>query len=260
MSEFDNLYLCPRCDHIAPFNEEGMVCEKCAFEDCYVARHINEGTRKFWINKEEELDDWRFEKRFSSIIKKAVPDDKDLVKSFNKSVKEIFRMFNENRENMQDIFPSFVRDYKRTTGERERGFQRKKHTKPKRSMYKQKQNSLRGMIYEGAMKKFCTEHILFDIVRLPITYFDKGENEHRTYEPDFWFLYDNLEIPVEFKTYSRGDLVKSRFIKGIKQSRKYGHLSFLTHSNPNKYSAIIVCCPEEKKFSCALVGENTERI
>jgi hypothetical protein len=258
MSEFDNLYLCPICDNVAPLHTGNMICDECGFKDCYVARHVNEGTRKFWIKKEETLGDWRFEKRFLTMIKNGIAEDKELVKAFNKSVKELFRVFKENKNNLERFFPKYVRDYKRTTGRRETGWRHKSPTSM--SVSKQKQNSLRGMIYEGAMNKFCAMHDLFDPILIPIPFYDKQLAKHYDYEPDFWFYFNELQIPVEFKTYEKGGMVKSKFIQGIKQSRRYGNLSFLTHINPNKYSAIIVCCPEERKFSCALVDENAKRI
>jgi len=99
-----------------------MVCDKCGFEGCFVARHINEGTRKFWIRKEANSDNWRFESRFKTMMKNVTPDDKELVKVFTKSVKELFREFVANKNDLENIFPKFTRDYKRTTGRRETGW------------------------------------------------------------------------------------------------------------------------------------------
>jgi len=258
MSEFDNLYLCPLCDNVGPLNSESVVCEECGFQDCFVARHINEGTRKYWIRKEESLANWRFEKRFKTMMKDVTPDDGELVKSFTKSVKELFRIFIESKNNLDDIFPKFVRDYKRTTGRRETGWKHKQSSS--KSFQKQKQSSLRGMIYEGAMNKFCETHESFETVRVPIPYYDKQRELHSDYEPDYWFNFNGLQIPVEFKTYDKQGMVKSNFKKGVKQSRRYGHLSFLTHKNPKKLSALIVCCPEERTFSCAVVDDRAKRL
>ena len=231
-----------------------MLCDECSFEPCFVARHINEGTRKFWIKNEESLGDWRFENRFSTMIKNAIPADKELVRCFKKSVKELFRLFEENKDNLHQVFPSFIRDYKRTTGRRETGWKRSG------SVTKQKQGSLRGTLYEGAMNNLSNMHELFEPVRVPIQYYDKKMEKQSDYEPDYWFSFNGQQIPVEFKTFGKGNMVKSNFIRGIKQSRRYGHLSFLTHNNPQKYSAIIVCCPEERKFSCAIVDDDITRI
>lgn len=258
MSEFDNLYLCPVCDNVGPLNPDDLTCDKCDFKSCYVARHINEGTRKFWIQKEESLGNWRFEKRFSTMMKNVIPDDKELIKIFSKSVKELFRTFQQNKNNLRDIFPNYTRDYKRTTGRRERGWKGK--GPGAKSITMQKQSSLRGIIYEGAMNKFCEEHELFEPIRIPVPYYDDKRELQTDYEPDFWFNFNGQQIPVEFKTYEKTKMVKSNFIRGIKQSRKYGHKSAITHNNPKTYSAIIVCCPEERKFSCAIIDDKVKRM
>ena len=254
MSEFDNLYLCPMCDNVGPINNEQLTCSECEYELCFVAKHINEGTRKFWIEKEVELGNWRFEKRFTTMIKDAIPEHKGLVKRFQKAVKEVFRLFEKSKDDLENVFPKYTRDYKRTTGRRETGWKRKV------SDTKQKQSASRGSLYEGAMNNLLKNNDSFEPVRIPIPYFDKQMETEMEYEPDFWFLFDDQEIPVEFKTFGKGGMVKSKFIRGIKQSRRYGHLSYLTHNNPQKYSAIIVCCPEERKFSCAIVDDNAKRI
>ena len=255
MSDFDNLYLCPVCDNTGPLNLDSMICDECGFEGCFVARHINEGTRKFWMRKEANLDNWRFENRFKTMMKNVIPDDNELVKVFMKSVKDLFREFISNKNDLENIFPKFTRDYKRTTGRRETGWKNKTGSK---SITKQKNSSLRGAIYEGAINHFCESHELFENVQTPIPYFDKQRQLHSDYEPDIWFNFNSQQIPVEFKTYAKQDMVKSKFKNGIKQSRRYGHLSFITHNNPNKLSALIVCCPEERTFSCAIVDQKAD--
>jgi len=257
VSEFDNLYLCPVCDTTGPLNLDSMRCDECDFEECFVARHINEGTRKFWMRKEANLDNWRFENRFKTMMKNATPDDNELVKVFTKSVKDLFREFTSNKNDLESIFPKFTRDYKRTTGRRETGWKNKTSSK---SISKQKNSSLRGAIYEGAINHFCKSHELFENVHIPIPYYDKQRQLHSDFEPDIWFNFNSQQIPVEFKTYAKQGMVKSKFKNGIKQSRRYGHLSFMTHNNPNKLSALIVCCPEERTFSCAIVGQKADTI
>ena len=184
-----------------------MVCGKCGYDCCFVAKHINEGTRKYWIKKEESLANWRYDKKFTVMMKNATPDDTQLVKFFIKSVKEIFTAFVENKNNLDDYFPKYVRDYKRTTGRRETGWK----TKGSKSVLKQKQSSLRGAIYEGAMVKFCENHDYFDPILVPIPYYDKQENIHTDYEPDFWFNFGGKQIPIEFKTFGKQNMEKSKF-------------------------------------------------
>ena len=252
MSDYDNLYLCPVCDNVGPLKSNSMNCDECGFEGCFVARHINEGTRKFWMRKEAELDDWRFEKRLKTAMKNVAPEDGDLVKVFTKSVKELFKQFIANKHDLEDIFPKFTRDYKRTTGRRETGW------KSAKSVTKQKNSSLRGSIYEGAITHFSEVHEFFESISSPIPYFDKQREKYTDYEPDLWFNFNGQQIPVELKTYDKQSMVIPRQKNGIKQSRRYGHLSFMTHNNPNKLSALIVCCPEERTFSCAIVGEKAD--
>ena len=166
-------------------------------------------------------------------------------------------MFRKNKNNLHNIFPVYVRDYKRTTGRRDTGWKRKQGAK---STLKQKQASQRGQIYEGAIAKFCENHELFTPVKVPIPYYDKQRDIDSDYEPDFWFNFNGQNIPVEFKTYDKQGLVKSNFKKGLVQSRRYGHLSFMTHHNPNKLSGLIVCSPEERKFACAIVDDRVKRM
>ena len=87
------------CDYVDSICDDELTCGKCGHEPCFVARHINEGTRKFWIEKEQELGNWRFEKRFSTMIKDSIPKDKELIKNFQKSVKGVFKLFGLNKNN-----------------------------------------------------------------------------------------------------------------------------------------------------------------
>jgi len=270
MSEFDNLYICPNCDYVDSMSDDNnLVCDKCKFEGCFVARHINEGVRKFWIQKEETLADWRFENRFLNMIKFHGIEDKNLNKMFIKSVKELFKLMMDNKINLQDLFPKYARDFEKTYGKRNRGWDNKKKKKhdakrkkkvKTKSMWKQKRTSLRGILYEGAFNKLCDKHHLFENIKIPIRYYDKQLEDYEYYEPDFWFNYNGVQIPVEFKTFEKGKMLKNKFIKGLNQSRKYGHLSSLYGKNPNKYSAVILCSPEERLFSCAVVDDKIKQI
>ena len=251
MSEFDNLYLCPKCDYVGSITDDKLECEKCSHQGCYVARHINEGTRKFWIRKEQNSSGWRFEKKIATMYKDGLPDDKNMIKQFQKIVKHIFSQFGQHKDDLENIFPQFIRDYKRTTGRRERGWRKNI------SAAKQVRNSLRGMIYEGAVNHFTNNLENFEQVRLPIPYVDKNGKD-REFEPDYWFNFNGYKIPVELKTYDKGRMAPATIKKGIKQSRKYGNLSVA--GNPHKFSGIIVCNPEERLFSCIIMDENIERL
>ena len=257
MSEYDNLYLCPVCDNVDQIVNNIMTCDLCGFQDCFVAKHINDGTRKYWIRREQNLGPWRFDNQFKTMLKNSIPENNELNKNFTKAVKGIFMEFVKSKDKLEEIFPKFTRDYKRTTGRRDTGW---KYKQGRKSVSQQKNSSLRGIIYEGAMNHFCGLSDDFDIVKIPIEYYDKARDIDTDYEPDFWFLYNDETIPVEFKTFEKQAMVKKNFMRGIKQSRRYGNISYLTHNNPNKYSAMIVCCPEERTFSCVVLDQKAERL
>ena len=253
MSEFDNLYLCPRCENIDSLHTNDMVCDNCGYESCFVAKHINEGIRKHWSNIESKGGAWRREKRVSSIVKKHTPSDKKITKKFHKLATYMFEFLNNNKNDMHEIFPKFTRDYKRTTGERETGW------KDFRSATKINRDSARGILYEGAFNRAYENHDAFERIIEPITIVN-DDQEEKYFEPDSWVLLDGYRIPVEFKTYKKGGLVKSKFLKGLRQSRRYGKLSSLMGDNPLQYSGLIICCPEERKFASVLMDSRIERI
>ena len=207
------------------------------------------------MKRESDFGRWRFENKFKPMMKNVLVEDKELARVFTKSVKDLFNEFVAKRDDLTEIFPKFTRDYRKTTGKRESGWKRRNGSA---SITKQKNSSLRGVIYEGAIGKFCESHDLFENIRVPIPYFDKRRQIEADYEPDFWFNFHGLNIPVEFKTFAKQNMVGPKIKKGVAQSRRYGHLSFLTHNNPNKISALIVCCPEERLYSCAIVGQRAD--
>ncbi len=254
MSEFDNLYFCPKCGHVDLLHTDDMNCDNCDFESCVVARHINEGIRKHWIKVESRGPSWRREKRVSTIVKKHIPDDKKTIKEFNRFAKHMFDFLDNNRDKMDEIFPKFTRDYKRTTGERDKGW------KNTRSAAQTNRDFTRGVLYEGAFQKAYVNHNQFERIYEPITYVNDNQEE-KEFEPDAWFIFEENRIPVEFKTYGEGSLVESKFNKGLRQSRKYGRLSNRYFgNNPNEYSGLIICSPEERKFASVLMDSRIDRI
>ena len=139
MSKYDNLYLCPICDNVGQLRLQPIVCDKCGFGRCFVARHINEGTRKFWMKRESDFGRWRFENKFKPMMKNFLVEDKELARAFTKSVKDLFNEFVANRDDLTGIFPKFTRDYRKTTGKRESGWKRRNGSA---SITKQKNSSL----------------------------------------------------------------------------------------------------------------------
>jgi len=253
MSQFDNHYLCPKCGHVDELHPNNLICEICDFNPCFVAKHINEGDRKWWIRIEEDGGKWRRKKNLSSKLKKHLPEDKNLVKEFQKIVGELFGYLDQNKENMDSIFPKWTRDYSRTTGKRtQQGW------KEKRSAKKVKQSSVRGKLYEGAFNEAIKQNEQFEQIFTPISYSYNGKEFE--FEPDAWLWLENSQIPVEFKTFEEGKMVPNKFNRGLKQSRKYAKHSKLLGKNPKEYSALIICCPEERKFASALIDNRIEKI
>ena len=252
VSEYDNLYLCPRCEHVGPLNDEDMTCEKCEYDSCFVAKHITEKNRRRWMKIEEDGVNWRKEKRITNMLKNHLPHNKDLAKAFTKSIGRFFAYMSNHKHGMDKLFPKFTRDYQRTTGERV-----KRHWNDHRSAAQIKHDSIRGVLYEGAFQRFASDKEEFERVYEPFV-IENVNDEIKLFEPDMMFLWKGLKIPVEFKTYAKGALVKKKIQKGIKQSRRYGRLSKYLGTNQGAYSCLILCCPEERKYSCVVIDRNVD--
>jgi|TARA_B100001094_G_scaffold333242_1_gene409779 hypothetical protein len=282
MSEFDNLYLCPKCEHTDSLHQDDMICDKCGFTQCFVAKHIPASDRRYWIDVEVNGKPWRKEKRVSNMVKQHLPEDKKIIKVFDKLASELFLFLSNNKDDIDSQLPEFTRDYKRTTGRRSKGWRSSKFN------VKFGRATSRGILYEGAFNKILTGHEKFEPVLAPLVMLEDAElwsdwkssdqysvddeynataisEEHEEeliyFEPDGWFLYEGQRIPIEFKTYGKGGLVKKNFIKGLTQSRKYASLSQTYHGkNLNHYSALIICCPEERKYASVLMDNRIEKI
>ena len=278
MSQFDNLYLCPRCEHTDLLHAEDMICDKCGFKHCFVAKHISSSDRRYWVDLELNGDAWRKEKRVATMVKQHLPKDKNITKSFEKLVSQMFATLSTNKDQIDSYFPEFTRDYKRTTGKRNKGW---KSSKPN---LRQGRAATRGLLYEGAFNRILSEHDQFQPVFTPAIMLEDAtlweelksngddlseehleqaydETELIYFEPDGWFLHEGQKIPIEFKTYGEGGLVRKNFLKGFSQSRRYASLSNTYHGeNPNHYSALIICCPEERKFACLMLDDRIEKV
>ena len=95
-------------------------------------------------------------------------------------------------------------------------------------------------------------------ILIPIEITEKGEEID--FEPDAWFLYNGQKIPVEFKTKESGSMAIKKFSKGLKQSRRYGKYSRNLGINPNCYSGIIFCSPEDRIFTFAIIDEKIDSL
>ena len=253
MSEYDNLYLCPRCEHVGPLSDKDMTCEKCEYDSCFVAKHITEKNRRRWMKVEEDGVNWRKEKRITTMLKNHLPDNKELTKAFTKSISRFFAYMNNHKQSMDQMFPKFTRDYQRTTGERVT-----RHWNDKRSPARIKHDSTRGILYEGAFQRFAMNKTEFERVLEPLVV--KNINgEIKMFEPDMIYLWNGMSIPVEFKTYVKGSMIKKKIKKGIKQSRRYGRLSKYLGKNTEGYSCVVICCPEERKYSSIVVDRRVDK-
>ena len=154
---------------------------------------------------------------------------------------------------MDQMFPKFTRDYQRTTGERVT-----RHWNDKRSPARIKHDSTRGILYEGAFQRFAMNKTEFERVLEPLVV--KNINgEIKMFEPDMIYLWNGMSIPVEFKTYVKGSMIKKKIKKGIKQSRRYGRLSKYLGKNTEAYSCVVICCPEERKYSSIVVDRRVDK-
>jgi len=186
------------------------------------------------------------------MLKNHLPDNKKLTKAFTKAIGRFFGHMNNHKHDMDKMFPRFTRDYQRTTGGRV-----KRHWNDKRSPAKIKHDSIRGVLYEGAFQRFASDKEEFERVYEPFV-IENINDEIKHFEPDMMFLWKGMRIPVEFKTYAKGALIKKRIQKGIKQSRRYGRLSRYLGKNTEAYSCVVICCPEERKYSSIVVDRGVD--
>jgi len=119
MKEFNNLYLCPRCDSVGELTPSPITCIDCGYVGCLIARHIPHTTRKRWVDLESSDQTWRWDKTLSRKLKHRGVDAR-LAKEIQKNVKRLFTVFGQHRGEMDGLFPHFMEDYERTTGKKNR--------------------------------------------------------------------------------------------------------------------------------------------
>ena len=109
--------LCPSCDAVfsAINSENRESCPSCGYTPCSFAIHINEGTRKMWMDVESGPR-WKRNKKIHRSLSHELRDDPDLTRDMNEMVDTMFETF--RNLNSDELFPRYREDYARTTGKR----------------------------------------------------------------------------------------------------------------------------------------------
>lgn len=276
-------FLCPSCDEVfdAALPLEEVKCPSCDHDSCSYAIHINEGTRKLWIEVESGRR-WKRNKKIRKSLQHELRNDRDLTKELDELVDEMFAMFRQ--QNFDELFPKYREDYARTTGSKKRTHdrkdrqlittqrksrKRKRNRKPMKYSKKEKERkknktptkrgAVRGALYEGAFQKMLdlipnTSRCL-ETIESP-----KGER----CRPDGWYdMHGLLNIPIEFKTIGSGDFLVNNMQKMLEQSREQGliaHYANLqkTVDPTDGVSLLIVCSPRDREYANFLIDNRIE--
>ena len=275
--------LCPACDAVFPVDETGdeVACPSCTHAPCSFASHINEGTRKMWVEIETGQR-WKRNKKIQRSLAHELRKDSELTQDINETIDEMFVKFRET--DADELFPRYREDYARTTGKRSLLHARKERStsssrrerKSKKRVAKKtkyskkdkmrkknktstKRGAVRGALYEGAFQKLLdmtpnTSRCL-ETIESP-----KGER----CRPDGWYdLHGLLNIPIEFKTIGSGMFKVNSMRKMLEQSREQGliaHYANLqkTVDENHGVSLLIVCCPRERTYASFLIDGRIE--
>ena len=278
-----SMMLCPACDAVFPVVETGdeVACPSCTHAPCSFASHINEGTRKMWVEIEGGPR-WKRNKKIQRSLKHELCKDPNLTQDINQTVDELFAKFREFDADI--LFPRYREDYGRTTGKRSllharnerpmsstRRERKSKKRKTKKTKYSKKdkmrkknktatkRGAVRGALYEGAFQKLLdmtsNTSRCVEVVESP-----KGER----CRPDGWYdLHGLLNIPIEFKTIGSGMFNVNSMRKMLEQSREQGliaHYANLqkTVDENHGVSLLVVCCPRERTYASFLIDGRIE--
>ena len=244
--------LCTVCDHTfdSEDNLEESKCPKCSSLDCVYTSHINEGTRKRWV-KIESSGPWFRNKKINRSLKDDVCKDELWTERMDNIVNEIFDKISNS--NSDDFFPYYRVDYPRTFGKKRRLMRTDNAKKTKRG-------SIRGEMYESLFNKFVdrTENIERGLERV------MTPDEEESCRPDAWVFFGTKKrLPLEFKTIAKGDWKLNKLKKMVIQSRKQGRIAQKAGMKNNRKGAkgmsiLVVCCPEERNYTCFLFDERVE--
>lgn len=279
----ESMMLCPACDAVFPSNEPvaEMSCSSCNFAPCSFASHINEGTRKMWMEIEAGPR-WKRNKKIHRSLAHELRKDAVLTDEINQMVDGMFVLFREL--DSDDLFPRYREDYARTTGKRSllhekkerlsfstrsEGKSKKRTTKTskyskkdklrKKNRTPTKRGAVRGALYEGAFQK------LLDLTPNTSRCLETIESPRGDRcRPDGWYdLHGLLNIPIEFKTIGSGMFQVNNMRKMLEQSREQGliaHYANLqkTVDENDGVSLLIVCCPRDRTYASFLIDSRIE--
>ena len=244
--------LCTVCDHT--FDSESPLeeaeCPKCDSMGCVYTSHINEGTRKRWLNIEAS-GPWHRHKKITRSLRDDLCKDELWTDRMNGIVNEIFQKMNS--VNADDFFPYYRVDYPRTSGKKRRLYASDNAKKTKRG-------SIRGEMYESFFNKIVdsTENIERGLEKI------STRDEKESCRPDAWVYFGpKKRLPLEFKTIAKGDWKLNKLKKMVIQSRKQGRIAQEAGKKNNRngsrgISILVVCCPEERNYCSFLFDERVK--
>ena len=279
----DSVMLCPACDAVFPAGESEAEpsCPSCGHAHCSFAIHINEGTRKMWMDIETGSR-WKRNKKIHRALAHELRRDPELTNDINQMVDDMFQTFRDLDHN--ELFPTYREDYARTTGKRSllhakkerptfstRRERKSKKRTTKTSKYSKKdklrkknktstkRGAVRGALYEGAFQK------LLDVTPNTSRCLETIESPRgERCRPDGWYdLHGLLNIPIEFKTIGSGMFQVNNMRKMLEQSREQGiiaHYANLqkTVDENDGVSLLIVCCPRDRTYASFLIDSRIE--
>jgi len=243
-----NAYLCPKCDYVSSIPEDTTIaevtCPECDYDECVYAIHINNGTRKRWIEIERS-EPWKLQKKIRKSLKHDLCKNKMWSKRLNDITKQIFASINES--DPDELFPRYRVNYPRM---KDKNIRLKRGENAKVT----KRGSIRGELYESAFLKVIDN--IPNIERCIELVENTGGRKCR---PDAWISFGpSNKYPVEFKTVKQGNFLLNGISKHLKQSRKQGRICARADLCRKDMSMLIVCCPEERIFCGLLLDKNIE--
>ena len=245
------MYICLECDldFSSKLKLEEIICSQCNSNNCVYAITINNGYRKRWINIEKEKP-WKRYKKIHRSLSNDLCKDKEYSERLEKLTDQIFNKFNTIE--IEEYFPKYRVDFQRTFNKKIKMNKRDKRKKTKRG-------SIRGELYEGLFNRVIDSipNIERNIepIETPLGKFCR---------PDAFVSYGKKrKYPVEFKTVAKGDFVVNKMLKMLTQSRiqgNYANQAGWRNVRPDIFqvSILIVCCPEERKYSSFLIDDRIE--
>ncbi len=244
----ENAYLCPKCDYVSSIPKDTTIgelkCQECDYDECVYAIHINNGTRKRWIEIERSSP-WKLGKKIQKSLKNDLCKDKLWRKRLDEITNQIFALINESEPD--DLFPQYRVDYPRM---KDKIIRLKRGENAKLT----KRGSIRGELYESAFLK-----VIDNIPNIERGLELVENTSGRKCRPDAWISFGpKNKYPVEFKTVKQGNFLLNGISAHLKQSRMQGKICSRADLNNKDMSMLIVCSPEERIFCGLLLDKKIE--